>query len=75
MLFGTSFSFTPTFAQAKIDFMTCVDKMKGHVLFTSTNLWSSRCILDLGASHHMDSSLGMFSSYKPCTTPHILIGE
>ena len=47
---------------------------KGHALCATTT-HSSRWLLDLGASHHMASSQGLFSYFEASPTPHILMGN
>ena len=54
---------------------TSSSKGKGQALIASTHLEQGKWLLDLGASHHMASSIDMFSSIEPCTSPPILMGD
>lgn len=49
--------------------------MKGNALMATTHPKNGRWLLDLGASHHMVSSIDMLSSFEPCNSPNILMGN
>ena len=49
-------------------------KGKGQALMANTSS-SSEWILDSGASYHMGSSKGDFSSFKQSQVPHIFVGD
>ncbi|WP_197054055.1 hypothetical protein, partial [[Clostridium] innocuum] len=51
------------------------DKGKGQALLASTHPEQGKWLLDSGASHHMASSMDMFSSIEPCNSPNILMGN
>ena len=54
---------------------TSSSKAKGKALIASTHPEKGKWLLDLGASHHMASSMDIFSSIEPCTSPPILMGD
>ena len=54
---------------------TSSSKGKGKALISPTHPKQGKWILDSGASHHMGSSMDMFSSIEPCNSPPILMGN
>ena len=52
-----------------------IDIGKGRALCETTIPYSSRWLLDSGASHHMSSSHNLFSSFEVSPTPYILMGN
>lgn len=54
---------------------TSLSKGKGQALIASTHPKKGKWLLDSGASHHMSSSMDMFSYIEPCTSPPILMGN
>ena len=48
---------------------------KVQSLVANSSQYSRKWLLDSRASHHMASSQSMFSSFDPCHTPPILMGN
>lgn len=51
------------------------DKNKAIPLISSTNNTPHKWLLNFGASHHMDASRELFSTFYPCSFPPILIAN
>ena len=63
----------PSSQYQEISTSTSLSKGKGQPLIASRCLEQGKWLLDLGSSYHMESSMDIFSSIEPCTSPPILM--
>ena len=53
----------------------CQESRSGYALNVSSSSHSHECLIDSGASYHMDKNKAMFSSLNDCNTKNIYVGD